>query len=157
MIKVEIGLDDAARKAVADAVAAVLADTHALYMKTHGYHWNVTGPQFQTLHVMFETHYREMWAALDALAERIRALGHFAPSGGEAIGARTDIRAPRETPPAAADMVRQLLADHETLIRRARRAVVTASDAGDAATEDLLTQRIQIHEQTAWMLRAMAA
>lgn len=156
MTKPNTGLDGNARKSVAAALNNVLADTYTLYMKTHVYHWNVTGPQFHTLHVMFEAQYREMWAALDELAERVRALGVFAPSGGKAFSELTAIDSADKAPPPAGEMVKNLLADHETLVRRAREALETASDADDAASEDLLTQRIQIHEKTAWMLRAMA-
>ncbi|MEQ8179801.1 MAG: DNA starvation/stationary phase protection protein [Amphiplicatus sp.] len=154
MTKPNIGLDGNARKSVAAALNNVLADTYTLYMKTHAYHWNVTGPNFHSLHVMFEEQYREMWAALDELAERVRALGVFAPTSGKAFAELTTIESADKEPPAAGDMVKNLLADHETLIRRAREALETASEAEDVASEDLLTQRIQTHEKTAWMLRA---
>ncbi len=149
------GLDGNARKAVADALNGVLADTYTLYQKTHAYHWNVTGPQFHTLHVMFEEEYREMWAALDEIAERVRALGVFAPASGKAFAGLTTIESAESAPPPADAMVRNLLGGHETLIRRAREALETAEDAKDAASADLLTQRIKIHEKFAWMLRAM--
>lgn len=150
------GLDDNARKAVADALNGVLADTYTLYQKTHAYHWNVTGPRFHALHVMFEEQYREMWAALDVIAERIRALGVFAPSSGRAMAELSSIESADAAPPPAEQMVKKLLNDHEALIRRARKALDIADDADDVASEDLLTQRIQIHEKTAWMLRATA-
>ncbi|MEO1013585.1 MAG: DNA starvation/stationary phase protection protein [Pseudomonadota bacterium] len=156
MTDINIGLDDNARGSVAEALNGVLADTYVLYMKTHSYHWNVTGPQFHTLHTMFEEQYREMWAALDELAERVRALGHFAPASGAAFIERAAIESAEAEPPAAGDMIKTLLADHEALIRRAREALETADDADDDASEDLLTQRIQSHEKTAWMLRSMA-
>jgi starvation-inducible DNA-binding protein len=149
------GLDSNARAAMAQALNGVLADTYTLYQKTHAYHWNVTGPQFHTLHVMFEEEYREMWDALDVIAERVRALGHFAPASGKAFANMTSIESAESEPPAALAMVRNLLSGHETLIRRAREALTTAEEANDAATADLLTQRIQTHEKTAWMLRAM--
>lgn len=155
MTKPNIGLDGNARKSVAAALNNVLADTYTLYMKTHSYHWNVTGPRFHSLHAMFEEQYREMWAALDELAERVRALGVFAPTSGKAFSELTSIESADKEPPAAEEMVKNLLADHETLIRRAREALETADDADDVASEDLLTQRIQTHEKTAWMLRAM--
>lgn len=155
MAPINTGLDAKARTAVADALNGVLADTYVLYMKTHAYHWNVTGPQFQTLHTMFETQYREMWAALDEIAERVRALGAFAPASGRAFAKLATIDSADETPPAATDMIQNLLDAHETLIRRARQALDIAGEAGDAASEDLLTIRLQIHEKTAWMLRAM--
>ena len=150
------GLDQDARASVAQALNNVLADTYVLYQKTHAYHWNVTGPQFHTLHTMFEEQYREMWTALDELAERVRALGHFAPASGKAFSDTAAIESADAEPPTAAAMVSNLLDGHETLIRRAREALETADDADDAASEDLLTQRIQSHEKTAWMLRSMS-
>ena len=155
MATIDIGLDENARKSVAEALNATLADTYALYMKTHAYHWNVTGPQFHTLHVMFEEQYREMWAALDEIAERVRALGVFAPTSGKQFADLTAIESADTSPPAATTMVERLLSDHETLIKRAREGLSTAEEAGDAASADLLTVRIQTHEKTAWMLRAM--
>lgn len=155
MATIDIGLDENARKSVAEALNATLADTYALYMKTHAYHWNVTGPQFHTLHVMFEEQYREMWAALDEIAERVRALGVFAPTSGKQFADLASIESADTSPPAATTMVERLLSDHETLIKRAREGLSTAEEAGDAASADLLTVRIQTHEKTAWMLRAM--
>ena len=155
MSTINTGLAENARKAVAAAVTETLADTYAVYNKTHGYHWNVTGPQFHTLHVLFEEQYREMWAALDELAERVRALGEFAPASARHMGELSGIEAEDGPPPPAATMVEQLVRDHETLIRNARNALSTAEEAGDAASADLLTVRIQSHEKTAWMLRAM--
>lgn len=155
MTKPNVGLDSNSRKAVAEALNGVLADTYMLYMKTHAYHWNVTGPQFHSLHNMFEEQYREMWAALDVLAERVRALGVFAPASGKIFSDLAGIESAESEPPAAPDMIRNLLSDHEKLVRRAREALETASEADDVGSEDLLTQRIQSHEKTAWMLRAM--
>ena len=155
MATIDIGLDENARKSVAEALNATLADTYALYMKTHAYHWNVTGPQFHTLHVMFEEQYREMWTALDEIAERVRALGVFAPTSGKQFADLSAIESADTSPPAATTMVERLLSDHETLIKRAREGLSTAEEAGDAASADLLTVRIQTHEKTAWMLRAM--
>ncbi len=155
MTTIETGLDENARKATAEAINGVLADTYTLYMKTHSYHWNVTGPQFRTLHDMFEEQYREMWAALDELAERVRALGFFAPTSAKTFAELASLESADSEPPNAEQMVRNLLTDHETLIRRGRAALEQADDADDAASEDLLTQRIQSHEKTAWMLRAM--
>lgn len=155
MGKLNTGLDANARTAVAGALNGVLADTYVLYLKTHAYHWNVTGPQFPVLHAMFEVQYREMWAALDEIAERIRALGSFAPASGRVFASLASIESAEETPPKATDMIRNLLDGHETLIRRAREALDTADDANDAASVDLLTIRVQSHEKTAWMLRAM--
>lgn len=148
------GIEDNARKAVAAALSHVLADTYALYLKTHAYHWNVTGADFPQLHALFETHYRDMWDALDEIAERIRALGVFTPPSGR-LASLSSIPADEADPPPAAQMVRNLLDGHEALIRRAREALETADDADDAASEDLLTQRIRTHEKTAWMLRAI--
>jgi len=154
MKEMDIGLEANARGSVADALNGVLADTYVLYQKTHAYHWNVTGPQFPVLHAMFEEQYREMWAALDELAERVRALGAFAPSSGQAFAKLASIESADAEPPRAGRMVVNLLEGHETLIHRARKALETAEQAGDVASEDLLTQRIQTHEKTAWMLRA---
>ena len=155
MAKVDIGIDENARKSVAEALNATLADTYSLYMKTHAYHWNVTGPQFQTLHLMFEDQYREMWAALDEIAERVRALGVFAPTSGKQFAELSAIENADTQPPKATAMIENLLSDHETLIKRARAGLSTAEEADDAASADLLTVRIQTHEKTAWMLRAL--
>ncbi|MEZ5914782.1 MAG: DNA starvation/stationary phase protection protein [Parvularculaceae bacterium] len=157
MKEMNIGLEAGARESVADALNGILADTYVLYQKTHAYHWNVTGPQFPALHTMFEEQYREMWAALDELAERVRALGSFAPTSGQAFSNLASIASADAEPPQAGQMVLNLLEGHEALIRRARKALEAAEQAGDVATEDLLTQRIQTHEKTAWMLRATAA
>lgn len=156
MTAINIGLDENVRKSVAEALNATLADTYSVYMKTHAYHWNVTGAQFHTLHVMFEEQYREMWAALDEIAERVRALGVFAPTSGKQFADLSAIENADTSPPAAMTMVERLLADHETLIKRAREGLAIAEEAGDAASADLLTVRIQTHEKTAWMLRSMA-
>ena len=153
-MSIDIGIEEDKRLAVADALKKTLADTYAVYMKTHGYHWNVTGPEFRTLHLMFEEQYTEMWQALDELAERIRSLGVFAPGSGRELAGLTVIEEKDNGVPEARQMVENLLADQETLIRRAREALETAADAGDQASEDLLTQRIQLHEKTAWMLRS---
>lgn len=154
-MKVDIGIEENARNSVAEALNATLADTYSLYMKTHAYHWNVTGPQFNTLHLMFEGQYQEMWMALDTIAERVRALGVFAPVSGKQFAELSAIENADTAPPKADDMVKRLLADHETLIKRARAGLETAEKAGDAASADLLTVRIQTHEKTAWMLRSL--
>ncbi len=154
-MKVDIGIEENARNSVAEALNATLADTYSLYMKTHAYHWNVTGPQFQTLHVMFEEQYREMWEALDEIAERVRALGVFAPTSGKQFAELSAIENADTSPPKATAMIERLLSDHETLIKRARTGLETAEEAGDAASADLLTVRIQTHEKTAWMLRSL--
>lgn len=155
MTTVNIGLDENVRTSVAQALNETLADTYQLYMKTHAYHWNVTGPQFHTLHTMFEGQYREMWAALDEIAERVRALGVFAPSSGKVLSELSVIENADANPPAAKEMIEKLLDGHEQLVRRARAGLSTAEEAGDAASADLLTVRIQTHEKTAWMLRAL--
>ena len=140
---------------VAEALIGLLADTYALYMKTHGYHWNVTGPQFHSLHTMFQTQYTEMWTALDVIAERVRALGAWAPGSGKALSALSAIgEQPDGKVPDAAAMLRQLVADHETLISRARDWLATAQDAHDDPSADLITQRLQLHQKTLWMLNS---
>ncbi|MGE3303095.1 MAG: Dps family protein [Hyphomonadaceae bacterium] len=150
----DIGIKKKEREDVADSLAQVLADTYALYQKTHAYHWNVTGPRFSQLHLMFETQYRELWAALDTLAERIRSLGVLAP-GPSAVAKRTGVVADNGDA-SAEQMVLNLLKGHETVVKSARDALKKADDAGDDATVDLLTQRIAASEKTAWMLRATA-
>jgi starvation-inducible DNA-binding protein len=140
--------------AVADAMARVLADTYAVYLQTHTYHWNVTGPQFHSLHMMFEVQYNEMWMAVDLLAERIRALGEFAPGSAKSLGALSDISFGRDETPKAEAMVKNLLKAHETLIKNAKAARDIAAKAGDSESEDMLIARIQEHEKTVWMLRA---
>jgi starvation-inducible DNA-binding protein len=150
----DIGIEKKAREAVADGLSQVLADTYALYQKTHSYHWNVTGPRFPVLHTMFEEQYRALWAALDELAERIRALGVLTP-GPEAIAKRTKVVADNGDA-SAEQMVLNLLKGHEAVVKSARDALAKGEDAGDDATVDLLTQRIAFSEKTAWMLRATA-
>lgn len=154
MTTLNTGLDDNSRTAVADALRTLIADTYAVYLKTHGYHWNVSGPNFQSLHVLFEDQYRETWTALDEIAERIRALGLPAPTNGNTLAEATIIDPAADTPPDAMSMVETLLNDNETLIRRAREALSTAEEANDAGSADLITVRIQAHEKAAWMLRA---
>jgi starvation-inducible DNA-binding protein len=150
----DIGIDSTDRLAIADGLARVLADTYTLYLKTHNFHWNVTGSMFATLHVMFEQHYGELALAVDLLAERIRALGHVAPGSYKQFAALSSIEEETGVPDAA-DMVRQLLADQETVARTARRLFPVAEVANDQATLDLLTQRLQVHEKNAWMLRSL--
>ncbi|MEL6113133.1 MAG: DNA starvation/stationary phase protection protein [Pseudomonadota bacterium] len=151
-----VGLDDNARLTTIESLRGLLADSYAVYGKTHGFHWNVQGPNFQSLHTLFEEQYRDMWAALDEIAERIRTLGAFAPASSSALLANTSIEPAGDEPPAAQEMVTTLLADQETLIQRARNALTTAEEAGDAASADLITARIETHEKMAWMLRATA-
>ncbi|HQR39251.1 MAG TPA: DNA starvation/stationary phase protection protein, partial [Blastocatellia bacterium] len=134
----------------------LLADTYTLQLKTHHFHWNVTGPMFQTLHLMFETQYNELWLATDVIAERIRALGHFAPGTYKEFGKLSSV--PEEDHvPAALDMVRLLVSGHETCSRTARDLVKKVEGANDQPTLDLLTTRMDYHEKTAWMLRSLLA
>jgi|SRR6185503_4429140 starvation-inducible DNA-binding protein len=141
---------------VADALSNVLADTFILYLKTHNFHWNVTGPMFGTLHQMFEEQYNELWLAVDAIAERIRSVGFIAPGS---YGEFTRLTYLQDAPAAtnATEMIAELLRDHETTARTARAALVIARTAVDAPTEDLLTQRLAAHEKAAWMLRSLLA
>ena len=154
---IDIGLDAQDRKQVAEGLSGFLADAYTLYLKTHNFHWNVTGPMFNTLHVMFETQYTEQWTALDLVAERIRALGYNAPGSYAEFGRLSSI--PEE--PGLADttdwreMVRQLTVGNEAVCRTARAVLKTADAAGDDPTVDLMTQRLQVHEKTAWMLRSL--
>ena len=153
-LAIDIGISAADRAAVAEGLSRVLADTYTLYLKTHNFHWNVTGPMFQTLHVMFETQYTELALAVDAIAERIRALGHPAP-GTYAQFAKLSSIPEEESVPAAKDMIRLLVQGNEAVARTARAVYPVAERAGDEPTADLLTQRLQIHEKTAWMLRSL--
>jgi starvation-inducible DNA-binding protein len=153
-LPIEIGIEAKARKAVADGLARVLADTYTLYLKTHNFHWNVTGPMFNTLHLMFEGQYTEMAAAVDLVAERIRALGHPAPGSYAQFAKLSAVR--EETGvPGADEMVRQLVEGQEAVARTAREVFPVAERAGDQVTLDLLTQRLQVHEKNAWMLRSL--
>ena len=142
------------KKEIAAGLSVLLADTYTLYLKTHNFHWNVTGPMFQTLHLMFETHYNEMALAVDLIAERIRALEQPAPGSYAEFGKLTTIKEAVGVPKAQ-DMIRQLLEGHEVVIQTSRRVFPDAEGAGDQATMDLLTQRLQLHEKTAWMLRSL--
>jgi starvation-inducible DNA-binding protein len=153
-VDLNIGISAENRKAVTAELSELLADTYVLYLKSHNYHWNVTGPMFQKLHLMFEGHYTEMWGAVDIIAERIRALGEPAPGTYAEFSRLTSIEEV-EGVPTALEMVADLVAGHERVIRTARRLVATAEQAGDPATADLGTQRIEVHEKTAWMLRAL--
>lgn len=152
-MEIDIGLKKADRKAIADGLAKLLADTYMLYQKTHAYHWNVTGPMFSQLHTLFEQQYTELHDAADLIAERIRALGHFAPGSYAKYGKLTSIADGDDAPPAL-DMVRALVEGHETVARTARAAFKAAEKAGDQPTMDLLTQRMQASEKAAWMLRS---
>jgi len=151
---IDIGIPAKKRQAIADGLSRLLADSYTLYLKTHNYHWNVTGPMFNTLHLMFEAQYTELALAVDLIAERIRALGVFAP-GSYAAFAKLSSVAESEKVPAATDMIADLVKGQETVVRTARKVFPMVEKAGDEATADLLTQRIQLHEKTAWMLRSM--
>ncbi len=153
-MKPNLGLNDNARKTVADALAGVLADTYALYIKTQNFHWNVTGPDFPQLHELFGAQYAELATAIDEIAERMRALGHFAPGGLAAFGKLTGIKDAPANPPASKDMLRLLTADHEAVARRARAAEEAVDAAGDKESADLLIERLTAHGKTAWMLRS---
>jgi starvation-inducible DNA-binding protein len=151
---IDIGIAEKDRAKVADGLARVLADTFSLYLKTHGYHWNVEGPMFNTLHLMFQEQYTELWNALDAIAERIRSLGHLAPGSYKAFAKLASIEDSDDVPEALA-MVRELVKGHEAVARTVREVFPVAEKAGDEATVDLLTQRLHVHEKTAWMLRSL--
>lgn len=153
-MKIDIGIAENERVAIAQGLSHLLADTYTLYLKTHNFHWNVTGPHFQTLHLMFETHYTELAQAVDVIAERIRALGSFAPGTYAQFVKLSSIKEETEIPKAT-DMIRLLVEGHESVIRTARNLFPQAQEADDEATADLLTQRIQTHEKTAWMLRSL--
>ncbi len=152
--KLNNGISDGDRKSIVEGLSRLLAETYTLYLKTHHFHWNVTGPQFRSLHLMFEEQYNEIWLAVDVIAERVRALGHFAPGSNREFGKLSSIPE-AEGVPGATDMIRQLVEGHEIVTRTARGLFPAAAKAGDEATADLLTQRIQTHEKTAWMLRSM--
>ncbi len=141
-------------KTMADALGRVLANTYTLYLKTHNYHWNVTGPQFASLHTLFEQQYTELSAAVDMVAERIRALGHVAPGSYSAYGKLSEIKEAPDSPPEAMAMVRELAADNEALIRLAEKANEIAEEGGDVASGDMMIERMQVHAKAAWMLRA---
>lgn len=155
-MQIDIGIAEKDRKEIADGLSKVLADTYSLYLKTHYFHWNVTGPMFQTLHLMFETQYNELALAVDLIAERIRALGFPAPGTYSEFGRLTAIPEEPGVPPAQ-DMIKKLVQGHETVVRTARSMWSAADKAQDQPTLDLLTQRMQLHEKTAWMLRSLLA
>jgi len=154
---IDIGLSTAQRAKIADGLSRFLADAYTLYLRTHNFHWNVTGPMFNTLHLMFEGQYTEQWTALDLVAERIRALGYKAP-GSYAEFAKLSSMQDEPAPEDTADwreMVRQLTVGNEAVCRTARKVLKTADAAGDDPTVDLMTQRLQVHEKNAWMLRSL--
>jgi starvation-inducible DNA-binding protein len=150
----DIGINEKDRKKTAEGLSHLLADTYTLYLKTHYFHWNVTGPMFNTLHLMFEQQYTELALAVDAIAERIRSLDFYAPGTYRDFVKLASIEE-SESVPKANDMIRELVAGHEAVVRTARGVFPLAEKAGDEATADLLTQRLQLHEKTAWMLRSL--
>jgi starvation-inducible DNA-binding protein len=153
-LPVNIGIDEKQRKEIAEGLSRLLADTYTLYLKTHNFHWNVTGPMFNTLHLMFETQYTELALAVDLVAERIRALGFPAP-GTYSDYARLTSIAETEGVPTADEMIRQLVQGQEAVTRTARSLFPLVDAANDEPTADLLTQRMQLHEKNAWMLRSL--
>ncbi|OYZ13284.1 MAG: DNA starvation/stationary phase protection protein [Sphingomonadales bacterium 28-64-96] len=150
---INLGMPDDQRRAIAEGLSRLLADTYTLYLKTHNFHWNVTGPQFNSLHLMFEGQYTELALAVDLIAERIRALGEPAPGSYSAFAKLSTIKE-ADGVPNATDMVRILADDQLAVVRTARSVFPLADAAHDEPTADLLTQRMQVHEKTAWMLRA---
>lgn len=152
---INIGIADKDRAAIAKGLAQLLADTYTLYLTTHNFHWNVTGPMFNSLHAMFMTQYTELWNAVDPLAERIRALGHPAPGSYAQFSKLSSVPDAPIKPPKAMEMVRILVQGHEAVARTARAVFPLVDKASDEPTADLLTQRLTVHEQTAWMLRSL--
>ncbi len=153
-MEINIGIPAKERAAIAKGLSRLLADSYTLYLTTHNFHWNVTGPMFQTLHVMFEAHYTELATAVDLIAERIRSLGHTAPGSFSEFQKLTSLNEVKGVPKAE-EMVRLLVLGHEGVARTAREVFPAAEKGSDEATVDLLTQRIQLHEKTAWMLRSL--
>ena len=154
MAKVDIGIPDKERRAIAEGLSRLLADSYTLYLKTHNFHWNVTGPQFNTLHLMFEAQYSELALAVDLIAERIRALDHPAPGSYAQYSKLSSIK--EETGvPKAKEMIKQLVAGQEAVTRTAREIFPMVDKSHDEPTADLLTQRMQVHEKNAWMLRSL--
>lgn len=153
-MNINIGIAEQDRQDIAKGLSKLLADTYTLYLKTHNFHWNVTGPMFQTLHLMFETQYTELALAVDLIAERIRSLGVYAPGTYRQFSSLSSIKE-EEGIPKAQDMIRLLVEGQEAVVRTARSLFPVVEKASDEATADLLTQRIQLHEKTAWMLRSL--
>lgn len=152
--KIDIGINEKDRKKIAEGLSRVLADSYTLYLKTHNFHWNVTGPQFNSLHAMFMGQYTEIWNALDQIAERIRSLGYPAPGSYKQFAALSSIPE-EEGVPKAKDMIRLLVAGQEAVTRTARDVFKVVEKANDQPTADLLTQRMEVHEKNAWMLRSL--
>ncbi|OAO02028.1 Dps family protein [Parasphingorhabdus sp.] len=155
-MEINIGISEENRQKSAQGVRQLLANTYTLYLKTHGYHWNVEGPHFQQLHVQFMEQYTEMWTAVDELAERIRALGHFAPSSYAEMAELSDV-AEESGKPDWKEMVQTLAKGHEQVAKTARDVLRIAEEVGDDATADIVAPRVTLHEKSAWMLRATAS
>jgi starvation-inducible DNA-binding protein len=155
-MKIDIGIPEKSREAICKSLDIFLADTYTLYLKTHNFHWNVTGRMFQSLHLMFEKQYNELWLAVDEIAERIRALGHYAPGTYREFSKLTTIQE-SEGVPTAEEMIRELVEGHEAVCRTGRKIFPVIEKAQDEATIDLLTSRLHVHEKTAWMLRSLLA
>lgn len=153
--KIDIGISDKQRKEIAQGLSKLLADTYTLYLTTHNFHWNVTGPMFNTLHTMFMTQYTELWNAVDPMAERIRALGFPAPGSYAQFAKLSSLPDVPTNPPKALEMVQILVKGNEAVARTAREVFAVVSKADDQPSADLLTQRLDIHEKTAWMLRSL--
>ena len=153
-MQINIGIAEDKRQEIAGGLARMLADTYTLYLKTHNFHWNVTGPMFQTLHLMFETQYTELALAVDLIAERIRALGNPAPGTYAEFIKLSSIKEPQGVP-TATEMIKQLVEGQEAVVRTARSVFPVVDEAHDEPTADLLTQRMQLHEKNAWMLRSL--
>jgi len=154
VMQINIGLSETQRKQISDGLNKLLADSYTLYLKTHNFHWNVTGPMFSTLHLLFETQYSELALAVDLIAERVRALGHYAEASYSQFSKITGIKE-EIGHPNAEDMIRQLIEGQEQVVRTARELLSKCEDAHDAPTADLLTQRMEVHEKNAWMLRSL--
>ena len=155
VMKMDIGISDKDRAAIAKGLSHLLADTYTLYLTTHNFHWNVTGPMFNSLHVMFMEQYTELWNAVDPIAERIRALGHVAPGSYADYAKLSSLPDAPSVPPKAMEMVRLLAQGHEAVARTARSLFPVVERASDEPTADVLVQRLAVHEQTAWMLRSL--
>ena len=156
MSSIDIGIDEQDRLSIAEGLKALLADSYTLYLQTHNFHWNVTGPQFRELHLMFEEHYTELATAVDEIAERIRTLGVVAPGTYKAFAALSNIEEV-DGVPAASEMIRILTHGHEQVVKTCREVLVKAQDADDESSAALVSDRMRVHEKTAWMLRALAA
>lgn len=151
---INIGMTDKQRETVAKGLSKLLADSYSLYLKTHNYHWNVTGPQFNSLHAMFEAQYTELATAVDEIAERIRALGHLAPGSYTEFAKLSSIKDGNNTK-SANEMIKDLVEGQEAVVRTCREIFPAADEASDEPTADLLTTRMQLHEKNAWMLRSL--